>query len=268
MAEEILGNALVGRRDKAILVTKLAPGLPGFSKKHVIEGCEESLKRLKTDYIDVYEFHIYDKESDIYEGLEALDILVRQGKIRYTGCSNYAAWQIMKSCWISEEKGWEKFASMEAKYSLLNRELENELIPTCMDQGIGIFAYSPLYAGFLTGKYARNKEWPKGTRFPSATETARFPVKLDRLYNIVDVLEEIAQEHSRPVSHVALNYLLTKPGICSLITAARNAGQLIENLNATDWEMSEDEISRLDAVSEGDPLYPYSQQKNSLAFGR
>jgi len=269
VAESMLGNALAGKRSSAVIVTKLAPRAEGYTKKHVIEGCEASLKRLKTDYIDIYEFHIFDKESDIYEGLEALDSLVSSGKIRYSGCSNYSGWQLMKSAWISEVNGLAKFATVEAKYSLLLRELENELIPACLDQGIGILAFSPMYAGFLTGKYSRNKPWPTGTRFPSATEMARYPVKLDRLYDIVDVLEKIAAAHGRPVSHVSLNYLLHKPAVCSLITAARNVEQLAANLDATDWDLSEEEIAELDRVSEPDPLYPYSQQNGaSLAFGR
>ena len=150
----------------------------------------------------------------------------------------------------------------------MTRELENELVPACLDQDIVILPYSPLYAGCLTGKYSRSKPWPKGTRFPSLTETARFPIDPDKLYGIVDVLEKIAADRERPVSHVALRYLLEKPGVCSLMTAARNIEQLEANLAATDWDMTPEEISALDEVSEPVSLYPYSTQKNSLAFGR
>ncbi|MGN1002018.1 MAG: aldo/keto reductase [Oscillospiraceae bacterium] len=268
LAEEILGKALGARRKDAVLITKIAPGREGLTRRHILEGCEASLKRLGTDYIDVYELHIYDAGTPLEETMGALHELVKAGKCRYIGCSNFAAWQFMKAQWIADANGWVRFSTMEAKYSLLNRELENELVPACLDQEVAILPYSPLYAGFLSGKYARNKPWPTGTRFPSIQETARFPVNEEKLYDVVDVLQEIAARRERPVSHVALNYLLHKPGVCSLMTAARNLDQLKANLGATDWDLSPEEVAALDRVSEPEGLYPYMQQKNSLAFGR
>jgi len=268
LAEEILGKALGNKRKDAIIITKVAPRDGGLTKKHISEACDASLKRLGTDYIDIYQLHIFDATTDLSETLEAMDSLVKAGKVKYTGCSNFAGWQMMKALWLSDKNGWARFSTMEGKYSLMNREMENELIPACVDQGVSVFAYSPLYAGFLTGKYARNKPWPEGTRFPSLTETARFPINPDRLFDIVDVLEEIAARYERPVSHVALNYLLRKPAVCSLITAVRNESQLEGNLSATDWEMSADDVKALDAVSEPEELYPYAQQKTSLALAR
>lgn len=268
LAEQILGKALGEKRKDVVLITKIAPGEEGLTRKHIIEGCESSLKRLGTDYIDIYELHIYDEGTDLAETMGALDELVRSGKCRYIGCSNFSGWQLMKALWVADKNGWTKFSTLEAKYSLMTRELENELVPACLDQDIAVLPYSPLYAGCLTGKYARNKPWPTGTRFPSLTETARFPIDAEKLYGIVDVLEEIANAHGRPVSHVALRYLLQKPTVCSLMTAARNASQLKDNLTATDWDLSAEEMSKLDSVSEPVSLYPYSTQKNSLAFAR
>lgn len=268
LAEQILGKALGGKRKDVVLITKIAPGKEGLTRKHILEGCEASLKRLGTDYIDIYELHIFDANTDLAETMGALDELVKSGKCRYIGCSNFSGWQLMKALWVADKNGWAKFSTLEAKYSLMTRELENELVPACLDQGIAVLPYSPLYAGFLSGKYGRNKPWPTGTRFPSLSETARFPVNPEKLYNIVDVLEEIAANRGRPVSHVALNYLLQKPAVCSLMTAARNVEQLEANLKATDWVMTPEEVAALDSVSEPESLYPYSTQKNSLAFGR
>jgi aryl-alcohol dehydrogenase-like predicted oxidoreductase len=268
LAEEILGKALGTKRKDAVIITKIAPRDGGLTRQHILTGCEASLKRLGTDYIDIYQLHIFDAKTDLTETMQAMDELVRAGKVRYIGCSNFAGWQMMKGLGISDRNGWARFTTMEGKYSLMNRELENELVPACLDQGVTIFAYSPLYAGFLSGKYGRNKPWPAGTRFPSLSETARFPIDPDKLYDIVDVLEQIAAERGRPVSHVALNYLLRKPGVCSLITAVRNTQQLDGNLSATDWELTGEEVAALDAVSEPCELYPYAQQKSSLALAR
>jgi len=268
LAEQILGKALGDQRKNIVLITKIAPGKEGLTRNHIIRGCEESLTRLGTDYIDIYELHIYDAGTPLEETMGALDELVKSGKVRYIGCSNFSGWQLMKAQWTADMNGFARFSTLEAKYSLMTRELENELVPACLDQDIVILPYSPLYAGTLTGKYSRNKPWPKGTRFPSLTETARFPIDPDKLYGIVDVLEKIAADRERPVSHVALRYLLEKPGVCSLMTAARNIEQLEANLTATDWDMTEEEIKALDEVSEPVSLYPYSTQKNSLAFGR
>lgn len=268
LAETILGKALGRKRKEVVVITKVAPGNTGLTRQHILEGCEASLKRLGTDYIDIYELHIFDAHTDLGETMQAMDELVRSGKVRYIGCSNFAGWQMMKALGLSDSNGWARFTATEAKYSLMNRELENELVPACLDQGVAVFAYSPLYAGFLSGKYARGKPWPAGTRFPSLSETARFPISPDKLFGIVDVLEQIASANGRPVSHVALNYLLRKPAVCSLVTAVRNAEQLDANLSATDWALTAEEVAALDRVSEPDELYPYAQQRTSLALAR
>lgn len=264
LAEEILGNALYGKRDKAVIITKVAPGDDGMTYEHIINTCERSLKRLHTDYVDVFELHMYDPNADLEAVITALSDLIKAGKIRHTGCSNFSGWQFMKACNAAEKVGCECFTTLEAKYSLLTRELENELIPACLDQGTGIVAFSPLYGGFLSGKYSRKKAWPAGTRYPSASETGRNPVDIDRLFNIVDVLEEISAKYRVPVSHVALKYLLCKPGITSLIFASRTSEQLAENLAATELELSDSDILALDRVSEPPYLYPYGDQKIRL----
>jgi aryl-alcohol dehydrogenase-like predicted oxidoreductase len=271
LAEEILGSALAGRRKDAILITKVAPDYAceaakggGLSRKRIIDGCERSLKRLRTDYIDVYEIHVFDPETPLEETIDALDSLVRQGKVRYTGCSNFSGWQIMKSLAVSDAHEWARFRTLEAKYSLMTRELENELIPVCLDQGVGIVVFSPLYGGFLSGKYARDLEWPVGTRFPSASDTGRYPLVQEKLFTVVDELRRIAVSRETTVPHVALNYLLRKPGVSSLIIGVRDTRQLADNLNATDWELTPDEVAALDRVSEPPGLYPYSDQKIRL----
>lgn len=264
LAEEILGNALAGKRDRAVIISKVAPGDDGMTYDHIVSACERSLKRLRTDYLDVYELHMYDPGADLDEVMRALRDLITAGKIRHTGCSNFTGWQFMKAINAAERQGCEIFTTLEAKYSLLTRELENELIPACVDQGVSIVAFSPLYGGFLSGKYGRNKPWPAGTRYPSDKETGRNPVDLEKLYNIVDVLTPIAEAHNVPVSHAAMKYLLYKPAICSLITAARTPEQLAQNLTASELTLSDEEILALDRVSEPPYLYPYGDQKVKL----
>jgi len=261
LAEEILGIALGSARKNAIIISKVAhvPPVPGvnaggYSRKHVIEACEGSLRRLRTDYIDIYELHGMDPHTPLEITLRALDDLVRQGKVRYIGCSNFTAWMLMKALGISNEHGWDKFVTLEAMYSLAERSLDQELIPACEDQGIAVVAYSPLHAGLLSGKYRRNQPWPTGTRIQSVEE-AQWPFEPEQIYTIVDVLDEIAGERNVAVPQVALNYVLTKPCICSLIIGARNISQLTANLKAMDWQLTAEETKRLDKVSEPEQLY-------------
>jgi aryl-alcohol dehydrogenase-like predicted oxidoreductase len=263
LAEEIFGKALGVRRKEAVIITKVhptrspGPNDGGHSRKHIIEGCEASLKRLGTDYLDLYELHAFDLETPLETTLRALDDLVRSGKIRHFGCSNFAAWQVMKSLAISDAHGWDRFVTLEAMYSLCNRWLEFELIPLCLDQGIAVLPFSPLHGGFLSGKYRRNKPWPSGTRFVSPVNTEPWPVELEKLYNIVDELERIAGDHGVTISQTSLNYLLQKPGVNSLIIGVRNAKQLEDNLKATGWQMMPEEVARLDKISEPERKYPY-----------
>ena len=263
LAEEILGKALGAKRKDAIVITKMHPDLHREPDSGVVftetyfEACEASLKRLGIDYIDIFELHIFDTETDLEITLKALDDLVRQGKVRYIGCSNFSAWQLMKALAISDKNKWERFVTFEAQYSLVCRELEYELVPLFLDQGVEILAFSPLHGGFLSGKYRRDQAWPDGTRFTSIHDTSRWPVDPEKLFNIVDELDRIAKEKNVTVSQVALNYLLRKPGVCSLIIGIRTAKQLEENIKATDWELTPEEVTRLDKISEPPHIYPY-----------
>lgn len=261
-AEISLGKALGKRRQEAIVITKVhptrSPGKDvGLSRKHIIEGCEASLKRLGTDYIDVYELHFFDPLTPLEETLRALDHLVQQGKVRYIGCSNFAGWQIMKGLSISERNGWDRFLTLEAMYSLCCRELEYEVVPVCLDQGLAVLPFSPLHGGYLTGKYRRGTAWPQGTRHDRIEPVGPWPVEAERLYDIVDELDVVAARHGVTVSQAALNYVVNKPGVCSLIMGVRSAAQLQENLTATDWEMTPEEFTRLDQASAPVRKYPY-----------
>jgi aryl-alcohol dehydrogenase-like predicted oxidoreductase len=263
LAEEILGKALGQRRKEAIIITKVHPGRApgpndgGLSRKHILEGCDASLKRLGTDYIDLFELHEYDSYTPLEVTLRALDDLVRQGKVRYIGCSNFTGWQMMKALAISDKNVWERFVTLESMYSLMSRELEYELVPLCLDQSVGILAYSPLYAGFLSGKYRRGQTWPDGTRFTSMENTGPWPVQPEILFNVIEVLDQIAEKNNATVAQAALNYLLRKPAVNSLIVGIRTIEQLKANLKAIDWEMTSDDVARLDRISEPERKYPY-----------
>ena len=262
LSEEICGKALGTQRKNIILATKVrarigpGPNDVGLSRHHILEGCNASLKRLGTDYIDLYQVHSFDPITPLEETLRALDDLVRQGKVRYIGCSNFAGWQLMKALSISERYGWEKFVSLQALYSLIARELENELVPLCLDQGMGILVYSPLGGGFLTGKYRRGQPRPEGARL-SQTESSSLPFDEEKGFNIVEQLDRIGKEHNATVAQAALNYLLRKQGITSVIIGARTREQLAENLRTIDWEMTPAEATRLDELTQPIPIYPY-----------
>ena len=262
VAEEMLGKSLGNRRKDIILATKVRARMSagqndvGLSRHHIIEGCNASLKRLETDYIDLYQVHSYDPKTPLEETLRALDDVVRQGKVRYIGCSNFAAWQLMKALAISEKQNLERFVTLQPYYSLLARELELELVPLCLDQGLGIIPWSPLAGGFLSGKYRRGNPFPSNTRFTNSQH--RF-LQFDdeHAYTIIDELEKIAQAHNASIAQAALNYLLRKAGVSSVIIGARTPEQLTDNLKTTDWMMTGDEVARLDKLSEPPKLYPY-----------
>ncbi len=262
VAEEILGKSLGTRRKDIILATKVRGRIGtgandvGLSRHHIIEGCNASLKRLGTDYIDLYQVHSYDPKTPLDETLRALDDLVRQGKVRYIGCSNFAAWQLMKALAISAKQNLERFVTLQPYYSLVSRELELELVPLCLDQGLGIIPWSPLAGGFLSGKYRRGNPFPQNTRITNSQH--RF-IQFDdeHAFTIIDELEKIAQAHNASIAQAALNYILRKPGISSVIIGARTPEQLADNLKTTDWLMSSDEVARLDKLSEPPRLYPY-----------
>ena len=263
LAEEILGKALGPRRKDAVVISKIhptrnsGPNDGGHSRNYIIEGCHASLKRLGADYIDLYELHGFDKDTPLEVTLRALDDLVRQGKVRYFGCSNFTGWQLMKALAISDKNNCERFMTLEAMYSLMSRELELELVPLCLDQEIAILAFSPLYGGYLSGKYRRGQTWPTGTRFASRENTQPWPIEQEKLFRIIDELDRIGRENNVTVAQAALNYLLRKRGVVSLIFGVRTARQLEENLKATDWQMTNQDVALLDRVSEPERKYPY-----------
>ena len=264
-SEELLGAALAGRRDQVVLATKLhaqaGPGVNdrGQSRRHIVRACEASLRRLGTDWIDLLQVHAFDGRTDPHETLRALDDLVRSGKVRCIGCSNLSGWHLMKSLAISERHGLERYAALQAHYSLVARELEHELVPLCLDQGLGILVWSPLSGGFLTGKVRRGRPAPEGSR-GSVMGPPGGLADPERAHATVDVLVEIAAARGVPPSQVALNWLLAKPGVTSLIVGARTEGQLRDNLAAVDWSLEPEEVARLDAVSAGRLPYPQWHQ--------
>jgi aryl-alcohol dehydrogenase-like predicted oxidoreductase len=261
-SEEILGKALAEKRKDIILATKvrgrMGPELNniGLTRRHIIEGCNNSLKRLNTDHIDLYQVHSFDPLTPLEETLSALNDLVHQGKVRYIGCSNFTGWQLMKALSISEKYGWEKFITLQAYYALVGRELELELVPLCLDQKLGILPWSPLAGGFLTGKYRRGQKPPEGAR-RSISEGQFLQFDDETGYKIVDELEKIAGSHNASITQAALNYLLRRPGVTSVIIGARKLEQLSDNLKTVEWEMTSEEVERLNALSNPPRLYPY-----------
>lgn len=260
-SEDLLGQAIQGIRKDLIIATKVRmrmsdkPNEIGLSRHHILNSCDASLKRLRTDYIDLYQVHIWDPVTPLEETLRALDDLVRWGKVRYIGVSNYAAWQIMKALWVSDKNGWVRFQSLQALYNLAIRDLEVELVPLCQDQNLGILPWSPLAFGLLSGKYRRGAPMPQGTRMQGPLKDF-LPTDWDRVYNIVDVLDEIAKGHGVPVAAVALAWLVQKPGVTSVIIGARTIEQLRENLKAAQVKLGEEEMKRLDKVSARPLPYP------------
>ena len=270
LSEEIVGQALGKSRDEVLLATKVrmpmgdGPNDAGLSRHHIIRGAEASLRRLGTDYIDLYQVHEWDGQTPLEETLTALDDLVRSGKVRYVGCSNYAAWQLMKALGIADARGLERFASTQVYYSLQNRDIETEIVPAVLDQGVGILVWSPLAGGLLSGKYRRGVQAPAGSRHLSEWDEP--PVHdEDKLYDTIELAVKIGESHGVSAAQVSLAYLLQKPGVTSLVVGARNPQQLRDNLAAADLELTADEVSALDDVS-GEPLrYPFWHQANTSA---
>ena len=268
-SEELVGQALVGRRDRVLLATKArmpmgeGPNDAGLSRHHLIEGCDASLRRLRTDHIDLYQVHEWDGQTPLEETLDALDGLVRAGKVRYIGCSNYAAWQLVKALGISDRLHLQRFVSQQIYYSLQAREAEYELVPAALDQGLGILVWSPLAGGLLSGKYRRDVQPQEGRHLTDWDEP---PVRdEDQLYDIVDALVEIGEGHGVSAAQVALAYTLGRPGVTSLVIGARREEQLLDNLAAAELELSADERARLDAISAPPLLYPYWHQAKTAA---
>jgi aryl-alcohol dehydrogenase-like predicted oxidoreductase len=269
-SEEIVGDAIGSRRDQLVLATKArfamgeGPNDAGLSRRHLIRECEASLRRLKTDYIDLYQVHEWDGITPLEETLEALDALVRSGKVRYVGCSNYSGWQMTKALGISERIGYQRFVSQQVYYSLQARDIEYEIVPACLDQGLGILVWSPLAGGLLSGKYRRGKDGPAGSRH--LLDWSEPPVRdPEGLYDIVEALVEIGEEHGVSAAQIALAWLLGRPGVTSVIVGARTEEQLADNLGAVNVELSAEQRSRLDELSAPPLLYPFWHQAASAS---
>jgi len=268
LAEEVLGKAIAGKqRDKLLLSTKATfpfgepPNNQGSSRFHLTRQIEGSLKRLGTDYIDIYHMHGFDGNTPIEETLRTLDDLVSSGKVRYLAASNFSGWHLMKSLGISEKYGWNRYIAHQVYYSLANREYEWELMPLGLDQQVGAFVWSPLSAGRLGGKYGRNKPIPPESRVAQGgSPVPEMVVNEDVFYNTIDALQEIAEETEKTLAQVALNWLSKRPTVSSIIIGARNEEQLQQNLNSIGWNLSADQIKKLDAASEVPPIYPYWHQ--------
>ncbi|HEU4356545.1 MAG TPA: aldo/keto reductase [Actinomycetota bacterium] len=260
--EEMLGQALGARRDDAIIATKTffgnggEPDGVGLSARNIRYSCEGSLRRLRTDRIDLLQMHGWDGIVPLEETLSALDTLVREGKVRYVGVSNWSAWHLMKALGISEREGLPRFVSQQIYYSLQAREAEFELVPIALDQGVGILVWSPFGGALLTGRWRRGSPPPAGTRRMLGWPDPPIYDE-ERLWATIDVLVQVADDHDRPVPQIALAYLLHKPGVASLILGARTEAQLAENLQAAEASLEPDEMRRLDEVSAPPLPYPY-----------
>jgi len=272
-SEIILGKAISSfKRENLIISTKLRflasyPKrdviLSGLSRKQVIERCDASLKRLGTDYIDVYMLHGFDRNTPLEETLRALNDLVRQGKIRYIGCSNFSAWQVVKGLWISDKQNLEKFVTLELYYSLAAREIEFEMVPLCLDQGMGIMVWSPLGGGFFSGKYHKGQPRPKDSRREDVNNPVMqgLPIDEEKGFDIIDKLEKIAKNHNKTVAQTAINYILHKQAVSSVIIGVRKSEQLEDNLGSVGWTMTKEEIQELDEISMPAIIYPYWHQR-------
>jgi aryl-alcohol dehydrogenase-like predicted oxidoreductase len=270
LSEEILGQAIGSRRDQVLIATKGAfrsepgPNGIGTSRHQLFRACEASLRRLKTDYIDLYQMHGFDAQTPMEETLRALDDLVRSGKVRYIGCSNHSGWHLMKALAVSERCGFSRYISHQAHYSLISREYEWELMPLALDQRLGTMVWSGLSGGRLSGKVKRGQPLPEGSRMTAISGGYPPSADDDRLFNVVDVLEELSRDTGRTVAQVALNWLLQRPSIATIVVGARNEAQLRENLGAAGWSLDADAVARLNAVSAVRPVYPYWHQRTTF----
>src|SRR5437588_3045050 len=269
-AEEIVGRALERRRDRVLLATKArfpmgaGPNDAGLSRHHLIEACEASLRRLRADHIDLYQVHEWDGQTPVEETLAALDQLVRSGKVRYVGCSNFAGWQVMKALGFADRLGLPRFISQQVYLSLQERSAEYEIVPSALDQGLGLLIWSPLAGGLLSGKYRRDQPAPEGSRH--ATDWDEPPVyDEDKLWDTVDALVEVAKEHGVSAAQVALAWLLRRPAVTSLIVGARTEEQLRDNLAAINLQLSAEEHQRLERVSRPTLIYPFWHQRKTAA---
>jgi aryl-alcohol dehydrogenase-like predicted oxidoreductase len=268
LSETILGKAIAGRRDEVLISTKATfrmgghygPNDLGSSRYHLIRACEGSLRRLGTDYIDIYHLHGFDALTPVEEVLSTLNQLVVSGKVRYIACSNFSGWHLMKSLAAADKFGWARYVGHQVYYSLIGREYEWELMPLALDQGVGALVWSPLGWGRLTGKIRRGKPLPKQSRLhETAANGPQMPDEY--LFKVVDALDAVAKDTGKTVPQVALNWLVQRPSISTVIMGARNEEQLGQNLGAVGWNLSTEQIARLDAASHVTPIYPYWHQQ-------
>jgi aryl-alcohol dehydrogenase-like predicted oxidoreductase len=265
-AEEVLGEAIKGRRNQVLISTKATfrsgpgPNDVGSSRFHLIEACEAALRRLQTDHIDLFQLHGFDALTPVTETLSALDDLVRAGKIRYVGCSNFSGWHLMKSLAVAERYNLPRYIAHQAYYSLIGRDYESELMPLGLDQQVGALVWSPLGSGRLTGKIRRGQPLPAGSRLHKTAGMGP-QVEDEYLYRVVDALDQVAAETGKTVPQVALNWLLQRPTVASVIIGARNEAQLQQNLGAVGWSLRADQVARLDEASARPLAYPYWHQR-------
>jgi aryl-alcohol dehydrogenase-like predicted oxidoreductase len=265
-SEEILGQAVAGRRDQLLLATKATfrmsdePNDVGTSRFHLLRSVEASLKRLNTDYLDIYTIHGFDAQTAVEETLRALETLVQSGKVRYIACSNFSGWHLMKSLAISEKYGIARYSAHQAHYNLLRREYEWELMPLALDQKVGSIVWGPLSQGRLSGKFRRNQPIPAGSRIDQGAGEGP-AIDNEWLYSVIDVLDAVSAETGKTVAQVAINWLLQRPTVSSVLIGARSEAQLRDNLGAIGWNLSADQVARLDAVSELPTIYPYWHQR-------
>ena len=265
MAEEILGQAIKGRRDQVIISTKATfpvgdgPNETGSSRFHLTRAVDKALTRLGTDYIDLFQTHGYDATTPVEEMVTTLDDLVRAGKIRYVGCSNYSGWHLMKALAYAEKFNLARFVAHQAYYSLVGREYEWELMPLALDQGVGAVVWSPLGWGRLTGKIRRGQPLPEQSRLHKTADKGP-QVSDEYLFSVVDALDAVAKETGKSVPQIALNWLLQRPSVANVIIGARNEEQLRQNLGAVGWNLTKEQVTKLDAASAMPKTYPYWHQ--------
>lgn len=278
ISEEILGKAIAGKRNRVLISTKATfrmaegPNELGSSRYHLMQACEESLRRLGVETIDIYHMHGFDALTPVEETLKTLDTLVQSGKVRYIACSNFSGWHLMKSLSVSERYGWARYVGHQVYYSLIGREYEWELMPLGLEQKVSALVWSPLGWGRLTGKIRRNAPLPETSRLHKTADYGP-PVQTEYLHKVVDALDEVAKETGKTVPQIALNWLLQRPTVANVIIGARDEHQLRQNLGATGWNLTAEQMAKLDAASEVTPIYPYWHQRqfterNPLPVGK
>src|SRR5215218_8228932 len=272
VSEEITGRALAGVRDEVVLATKVrfpmgdGPNDVGLSRKHIMRGCEDSLRRLSTDFIDLYQVHCWDAVTPLEETLSALTDLIRSGKVRYIGVSNFTGWQLMRSLAVSERDGLEKFVCLQPQYSLAERNIEREILPLCVEEGLGVIPWSPLGGGFLSGKYRRGEEPPEDSRIAGAVESMEEywdRRATERNWATLDVVGRISEETGKSYAKISLNWLLMQDGVTAPIIGARTLQQLEDNLDASGWELTGEQVDELSRASALEDVYPYRFIRNA-----